>query len=221
VRLFLVLAIGIAALSPVDAMAQGPPGRVEVGVGVGLLGGATLGRDGAELGTRAGTDFALFNADSRLSRARELEVRAGLMLTRRYALEVRARLSHPELRTSISGDVEGVPGITLIERLDQYVVDASLTAALERWSVGPVVPFVAAGAGYLRQLHEGQMLIEQGTAYHLGGGARHRMFSRGSGWLKEAGIRGDARVYVFSGGVALRDRPRPHVAASGSFFVVF
>jgi hypothetical protein len=221
VRLVLSLAIALAAVWPADAMAQGRPGRVEVGVGFGVLGGATLGRDDAELGTRAGTDFALFNADSRFSRARELEVRAGLVLTRRYALELRAGLSHPELRTSISGDVEGVPDITLVERLDQYVIDASLTAALDQWSLGRVVPFVAAGAGYLRQLHEGQMLVEQGTAYHLGGGVRHRLFSRGSGWLKQAGIRGDARVYLFSGGVALRDRPRPHVAASGSFFVVF
>ena len=214
------VALVLAAAWPADARAQGSPGRFEAGAGVGLLGGARLGSGDAELRTRSGTGFTLFSADSRRARARVLEVRAGVALTRRYSVEVRAGLSHPELRTSIAADVEGAPDITAVERLDQYVVDASFVARLDRLRIGPIVPFVAAGAGYVRQLHEGQMFIEQGTAYHAGGGARHDLFRRG-GWLEAAGVRGDVRLYLLAGGNAGGDRPRPHVAASGSFFVVF
>lgn len=223
-RLFLSVALIPALLLGRAAHAQTSDplfGRIEVAVGLAIVGGAALGGDEANLRTRAGTDFTLFRAESRFGAARALEVRAGIALTPRYALEVRGGLSHPELQTSISGDVEGAPDITLIERIDQYVVDASFIALLDGLRIGPVVPFAAAGAGYLRQLHEGLTLVEQGTAYHLGGGARHRLFNRASGLLKAAGIRGDARLYFLSGGIALRDRPRPHVGVSGSFFVVF
>jgi hypothetical protein len=209
------------AFWPAAASAQGRSGRVEVGVGFGALGGAALGSDEADLRTGSGTDFALFSAASRFGAARELELRAGISLTRRYAVEVRGGLSHPELRTSISGDVEGAPDITLTERIDQYVVDASFIAMFEGLRIGPVVPFAAAGAGYLRQLHEGLTLVEQGAVYHLGGGVTHRFVNRSSGLLKAAGVRGDARLSLFSGGIAVRDRPRPHVGVSAGFFVVF
>jgi hypothetical protein len=205
----------------VHVNAQSQPGRIEVGVGFGILGGATLGDGDADLRTRTGTDFALFSAESRFGAARELELRAGIALTPRYAIEVRGGLSHPDLRASITGDVEGAPDVTLTERIDQYVVDASLIAMFEGLRIGPLVPYAAAGAGYLRQLHEGLTLVEQGTVYHLGGGVKHRLLSRASGLLKAAGVRGDARVYLFSGGIAFGDRPRPHVGVSGSFFVVF
>jgi hypothetical protein len=214
------VAIALAMLWQVHVNAQNQPGRIELAAGFGILGGATLGDDDADLRTRTGI-FALFSAESRLSATRELELRAGIALTPRYALEVRGGLSHPELRSSITGDVEGAPDVTLTERIDQYVVDASLIAMFEGLRIGPLVPYAAAGAGYLRQLHEGLTLIEQGTVYHLGGGVKHRFLSRASGVLKAAGVRGDARVYVFSGGIAFDDRPRPHVAASGSFFVLF
>ncbi len=216
-----LLLVTLAASWPGEAAAQGRAWRFELGVGAGVLGGAAIGGDDAQLRTPSGTGFALFSVESRLSRTRELEVRSGVALTRRYSIEVRGGVSHPELRTSISGDVEGAPDITLVERLDRYVVDASFVARLDGLRVGPVVPFIAAGAGYLRQLHEGQMLVEEGTAYHVGGGARHDVFSRGSGMLKAVGVRGDVRVYVFSGGVSGQDRPKPHIGASASLFLVF
>jgi hypothetical protein len=217
----LLVILAVVTAWPADAIAQGSAGRVEVGIGGGLLGGAGLADDDAELRTRSGTNVALFGADSELSRAGELEVRGGIALTRRYSLELRAGISHPELRAVIAGDIEGAPDTTLVERLDRYAVDASFVARFDRLRIGPLVPFVAAGAGYLRQLHEGLMLVEQGTAYHVGGGARHDVFSGGGGMLKAAGVRGDVRVYLFSGGVALSGRPTAVAGASASLFVVF
>lgn len=220
-RTVVLVAIVFGAFWPAAASAQGQPGRVEVGVGVGALGGAALGSDEADLRTGSGTDFALFSAESRFGGARELELRAGISLSRRYAVEVRGGISRPELRTSISGDVEGAPDITLTERIDQYMVDASFVALFEGLRIGPVVPFAAAGAGYLRQLHEGLTLVEQGAVYHLGGGVKHRFVNRSSGLLEAVGVRADGRLYLLSGGIAVGDRPRPHVGVSASFFVLF
>ena len=223
VRGFLYFSVVTLCLaSPARAQSAGaPPGRIEVAVGLGAIGGAALGSDDANLRAADGSDFRLFGAESRFAGAPSLEVRAGLALTGRYAMEVRFALSHPELLTAISGDVEGAPDIELTERIDQYVVDAAILVNLDRVRIGPVVPFASAGAGYLRQLHEGLTLVEEGTAYHVGGGVKHRFVSRGSGFLKAVGLRGDVRVYLLAGGIAVGSRPRPHMAAAGSVFVAF
>ena len=34
------------------------------------------------------------------------------------------------------------------------------------------MPFVYGGAGYLRELHEGEALVEEGLEYHAGGGIK-------------------------------------------------
>ena len=218
-----LFAVAILCLaSPAQAQSGGTlPGRIEVAVGLGVIGSAAFGGDDASLRAADGADFRLFGAESRFGGAPALEARAGVALTRRYAMEVRFALSHPELLTSISGDVEGAPDIELAERIDQYVVDAAILVSLDRLRLGPVVPFASAGAGYLRQLHEGLTLVEEGTAYHVGGGARHRFVSRGRGFLKAVGLRADARVYLFAGGIAVGNRPRPHAAATGSVFIAF
>ena len=54
------------------------------------------------------------------------------------------------------------------ETLTQYVIDGSRcgTSALP---ARPCVPFVAGGAGYIRDLHEGNELVETGTEYHARG----------------------------------------------------
>jgi hypothetical protein len=214
-----LLFVLVPGLAP-SAQAQGAvAGRVEAAVGLGVIGGAGLGAGDANLRTREASDYRLFSADSRIGGARVVEARAGFVLTRRYAVEVRFGLSHPELLTKISADVEGAPDATLAERFDQYMVDAALVAALDRFRFGPVVPFISAGAGYLRQLHEGQTLVEEGVVYRVGGGFKYRLFSRDRGMVRGAGLRGDVGLSALAGGIAVRDRPTPHIAASGSFYV--
>jgi hypothetical protein len=83
------------------------------------------------------------------------------------------------------------------------------------------IPFVAGGAGYLRQLHQGRTFIEQGHVYHLGGGIRHWLIARDRGFIKAAGLRADGGVYVFVSGISFDGHPRPQAAASGSVFVAF
>jgi hypothetical protein len=211
---------------PVDAQMteQRRVRRVEVDAGGGILGGAALGSADANLraSDSARRPFRLFSTGSRFASAPTVHMRAGFAFTRRIGVEGGLMVSRPDLRTSISADVEGAPAVTIAERVDQYVIDAGVVIMLgELGFSGRTIPFVAAGAGYLRQLHEGQTLVEQGQVYHAGGGVKHWLLARDRGFISAAGLRADARVYLMSGGIAFENRPRPHVAISGSVFVTF
>ena len=195
--------------------------RPEIAVAGGWLGGAALGEGDANLRTREGGDSRLFSTTSRFAAAPTIEVRAGVALTRRYAIEGRIGLSHPEMRTAVSADVEGAPDSTLAERVDQYVFEGAVVATLDGLRFWGLVPFASGGAGYLRQLHEGQTLVEEGIAYHAGGGVKRALFARREGWLKGVGFRGDVRVYVLVDGIDLDAGARPHASASGSIYVTF
>ena len=210
--------------APVSGFAQSanpPAHRVEIAIGVGVGAGSTVGAGDASLRTRDATDYRLFSTSTRFAASRLTEARVGFALTRRYGVEGRLGFARPELRTRVTGDVEGAPDITLAERTDRYVIDGALVVMLDVIRIGAIVPFASAGAGYLRQLHEGLTLIEQGTVYHVGGGARRSLVARDRGLLKAAGLRGDLRLDLFAGGVVGESGPRPQVAASGSLFVAF
>jgi hypothetical protein len=222
----LAIAITLAATLPASAQTADPPraGRVEVDAGGGWLGGARLGAVDANLraATIAPSAFRLFSVDSRAAAAPTFHLRAGYALTRRFGLEGGLTLSHPELRASITDDAEAAPPITIAERIDQYGVDAGLVVMIRELALGArTLPFVSGGAGYLRQLHEGQTVVEEGHFVHAGGGVKHWLVARDRGFISGAGLRVDGRLYLMSGGLAFEDRPRPHGAISGSVFVVF
>jgi hypothetical protein len=50
---------------------------------------------------------------------------------------------------------------------------------------------------------------------------KHWLALRNTGAIRAAGIRGDARLYLFSGGLSFESDARPHIALSGSFFLAF
>lgn len=105
------------------------------------------------------------------------------------------------MRTSITADAESAAPLTSVERVDQYVFDASLVMTCSALGAGGrLVPFILAGRGYLRQLHEGRTLIEHGQVYHAGGGVEYALFTRTTGFLRSTGVRGDARLQVLRGG---------------------
>jgi hypothetical protein len=114
---------GCADTAAAQNAADRPLRRIEMAGGVGLFGGAALGGEDANLRANSlGNDpYRLFTADSTFDRSRTLEARLGMALTRRYAVEAGLSFSRPELRTAISADVEGAPGLTVVERVDQYV----------------------------------------------------------------------------------------------------
>jgi hypothetical protein len=198
-----------------------PLRRVEAAFAGGWLSGAALGGTDANLRTRDGGEYLLFSADSRFDAAPMLEARVAYPFTRRYTLEGRFGLSRPELRTSISADVENAPALSVAERVDRYTIEGALIVMLNGLRFRSLVPFASGGAGYLRQLHEGLTLVEEGIVYHVGGGVKHQLFVRQRGWLKAAGLRGDVRLYVVTGGIELDAGAQPHGAASGGVYVTF
>jgi hypothetical protein len=215
--LFLLLGADVAAAQTADP----PIHRFEAAFSAGWLGGAGLGGADANLRTRTGGDYLLFSTDSRIAAAPAIEARASYSLTRRYTLEARFGFTRPRLRTSVSADVEGAPGIEIEERFDQYTFEGAIVVMLPGLRFASLLPFASAGSGYLRQLHEGLTLIEEGVAYHVGGGVTRSLFARQRGLFKAAGLRGDVRLYVLTGGIELEEKARPHVAALGGGFVRF
>jgi hypothetical protein len=218
------VAIALFMAVPASAQTPLPVGRFEVDAGGGWLGGAPLGSSDANLrgpGAAPAT-LRLFSVDSRLDAAPTFHVKVGFALTRRFGVEGGLTLSHPELRASVTNDAEAAPPITIAERIDQYSVDAGVIVMIGELALGSrTLPFVAAGAGYLRQLHEGRTLVEEGHVFHAGGGVKHWLVARDQGFINGAGLRVDARLSLMSGGIAFEDRPRPHGAVSGSVFVAF
>jgi hypothetical protein len=218
--------IGAALLLifPGVAAAQNPSllHRIEFAGGVGVLTGAALGSQPADLRTAtAGQPYRLFSSSSRMSTASILDLRITVPLTKRYGVEAHAAFGHPEIRTALSSDAEGAPDVTAVERLDQYVVDGGLVVGLDQWSGAGLHPFVTVGGGYLRQLHEDLVVIEEGGVFFVGGGVKHTLLTRSESFIRGLGARADVRLNLLSGGIHIDDSVRRHVSVSGGLFVTF
>ena len=217
--------IAVACVAPVYAQTgDRPVRRVEVSIGGGWFGGADLGTADANVrgNTTPAQPLRLFSTRTRMAGAPSLHADVGFAFTRRWSVEGGVVMSRPELRTSISADAEGAPPLTAVEGIDQYLIEGRVVIMLEEIRLGPrTIPFAAAGAGYLRQLHEGRTVIEEGQGYHVGGGLKHWLLARDRGVIKAAGLRVDARLYLLTAGITFEDGPRPQGAISGSAFVTF
>jgi hypothetical protein len=215
----------LLAIVPGRSLAQSvepPLHRLELAAGVGFLGGAALGTADADIRSGASSDpYRLFTTSSRSSDARVVDLRAGVDLTRRFGVEARAVFGHPEMRTAISSDAERAPDLTASERLDHYFIDGGIVIRLDEWRIKGVRPFVSAGGGHLRQLHEGLTVVETGRVFYVGGGARRIVMQHPRGLLRAFGVRGDVRLNVVSGGITVEDETRRQISASASLFVMF
>lgn len=212
----------MCAASAAHAQIDPPLHRLQLAGGIAFFGSASLGDADANLRSSTGTDpYRLFATSTRLASAPALDLRAAVDLTRRFGVEAHALYGHPEVQTEISGDVEGAPAVTAIERLDHYLIDGGILVFLDEFRLKGWQPFAAGGAGYLRQLHEGLTLTEEGHLFYVGGGARRTFVARTSGFLRGFGARGDVRLNILSGGITVEDKSRSHLSVSGSLFVVF
>ena len=214
-----------ASTAPAHAQgAANPRDRIEVSGGAGLLGGTDLGSADANLRANAASPqtFRLFATSSDVARAPSWHARVAFSLNPRLAIEGGIMNVRPDVRVSATSDSEGAPPVTISERIDEYLIDGSVLVMFEELRIGTrFVPFGAAGGGYLRQLHDGRTLVEHGQVYHVGGGVKYRLLAKSSGAIRVTGLRGDARVYFMRGGISFDDRPRSHLAISGSVFVGF
>jgi hypothetical protein len=222
VRASLTLVLLVCAASAAHAQTDPPLRRLQIAAGAAFFGGASLGDADANLRSSDGTNpYRLFATSSRLAGAPALDLRATVDLSRRFGLEAHTLFGHPELQTEISDDVENAPSVTAVERLDHYLIDGGILVYLDELRMKGWQPFAVGGGGYLRQLHEGLMLTEEGHLFYVGGGVRRTFAARSSGFLRGFGARGDVRLNILSGGITVEDTSRNHVSASASLFVVF
>jgi hypothetical protein len=220
-RVSLIAALVLLVASAAGAQTDPPLHRLQLGAGVGFFGGAALGDAEANLRTATTDLFRLFTTSTEQAGTIGLDLHAAVDLTRRFGLEAHTLFARPDVRTSVTNDAENAPAVDAIEQLDQYLIDGGVVIRLNEFRMNDWVPFATAGAGYLRQLHEGLTLSEHGHLFYVGGGVRRALLVRPKGLLRGLGVRGDVRLDVLSDGITIEDKTRKHVSASGSLFVVF
>lgn len=215
----------LAAAAPAAAQtrpASSIEGRLELAAGGGFFGGSTFGGRDANLRSNdaQASPFRLFSTDTKLAAVPFFEALAAYRITRRLDVEGRLTRSRPELRTSLSADAEGATSITAVESLDDYLIEVGVAFVLDELRFGQAVPYVSGGLGYVRQLHEGMTLVEQGRDYYLGGGVRYPFVTRAPAKLKVVGVRAEAMLRFLDGDVVF-NAVTQRVGFSGSIFVGF
>ena len=211
---------GVRAQSARDVEA----GTFELSAGALWMGSASFGSRDATLTSASGGRFSLFSTATELAAASGVEGRLGVRVTRVVQAEASASYTVPQLQTTVSADTEGGTSVIASEPIRQISLEGSVLVHPARQRIGSRgIPFISAGAGYVRQLHDGQILIQTGQMYHVGGGAKFPLGSRdGRGkLLKQLGVRVDARAVVRTGGVTLDGRSHVVPALAASLFTRF
>jgi hypothetical protein len=211
---------GLCLAAPVSARAQARAGAWEISGGGVFVGGYDFADRTAELtpntGT-TGTPFELFTTDSTVKPAFGLRARVGFFVTSALAVEGGLRLTRPVYEVRISDDAESAADATAEETLSQYLFDASMVWHFgSSGAGGRTVPFVYGGAGYLRELHEEETLVEEGVELHAGGGMKWWFGSR-----RRVGIRGEVGISVRDGGFDFEEKRRIVPEAGASVVWVF
>ncbi len=225
---FVVAAVMLSYSAPVRAQparaqTEAPPGRVELGFGVLWLGLSSLGSIDATETTGAGGKARIFSTSTDVASATGIEGRLAVRLSRRFEAEATAAYLRPELRATISNDIEVSGTVIATETIRQFTIGgAVLWYVPSRTSTRRLWPFVIGGAGYLRQLHESATLAVTGQTCQIGGGVKYLFGSRRpSRPLSGLGVRADARLVGRRKGVAFDDRLRFSPALGGSILARF
>jgi outer membrane protein with beta-barrel domain len=230
--MFLFVLAGSALAQPLLAQRRPAPraagatpraGSWEISGGIVYISGFDLGDRAAEEtrnSTTPGTGpFDLFNTSSKLDSTVGYQGRLGFYFSPKLSVEGGVRYAKPVLSIRITGDTENAADQTAEEELSQYLIDGSVLWHFGHPSRtgGGVVPFVMGGAGYLRELHEGDELVETGIEYHFGAGVKI-WFGNGPGRF---GIRGEAGLSIRDGGFDFEDKIRTGPVAAGSLVYMF
>ncbi|MFL6281280.1 MAG: hypothetical protein ACJ731_14280 [Vicinamibacterales bacterium] len=197
-------------------------GNLELSGGAVGSGGYDLGSASAEETRNSGTGtgpFVLFSASSRAGASAGLQAKLGVYLARLLSVEGGVLVGRPKISTRLTGDAESAPDLTATETLTRLVVDGSVLfhLATASFAGGNGVPFLSGGAGYLRDAHEKNEMIETGHEFHVGGGV-HYWFGQGKHRL---GMRADAGVSWRRGGADSAETYRTVPTAAGSIAYLF
>jgi hypothetical protein len=181
-----------------------------------------LGAKSATETTGVGGQSTLFATQSDLGGAAGIEGRVGVRVTRTLVAEAEASYMKPQLRIAISADAEGAAATTATETIEQFTIGGGVAWQLpgRRWSPR-FAPFIGAGGGYMRQLHEQGTFVQTGRFYQFGGGVNARLVSRRHFHTNGIGIRADLRAVIRSRGVRADDGAKASPSVGVSLFVRF
>lgn len=203
----------------------GRPRSFELSIGGEMLTPQALGSRTATLtsNSQPATPFNYFVVNGTRAAAPAFRGSIGYTLTSMFSVEGGLVLSRGDLRGPTSADTEGANLATVIERLTQYFVSVSALAHLRHlaFSNGAGIPFLEAGAGYLRQMHEGNTASNTGRIYHFGGGVTYMFSKRPASRLTGLGLRVDGRVYIPRKGYSFGNSQQVFGAVGGSLLVAF
>ena len=191
---FFVCLAGCASIAQAQTYLRrdGPRGgSIELSGGASFSPGFDLATVQAELTRSTQADgLELFRTDGEVSGFPGLYARVGVYLSRAIAVEGGLRFAKPEIRYRLSDDFESAEDETAAETASHYVFDGSVLFHLASLGGGRVMPFVSAGGGYIRELHENNELVETGNEFHATAGIKYWF---GSG-RRRFGLRGEFGV---------------------------
>ena len=210
----LASALFLACAAP--ARAQAPArSTVEISGGGAVASGFDLDRRTAQLTSNSGSTggaYDYFDVEGRIRTSYGVLGRIGVYLSPSFAVEGGVQWLRATNAQRISGDVEGAPDITAEETVNQYLFEGS--ALWHTGSGSSARPFVYGGAGYLRVLHEGDALVEEGLEVHAGFGVKW--------WLgRRVAVRGEGGVSIRDLGTENNNKRRTVPVAAGSVIWVF
>jgi hypothetical protein len=216
-------AVVLLAVAPAQADAQlflrgarPRAGSVEVSGGGLWTGGQSLPSSAAVLTDPGAGDsgFELFSADPSVDPAFGAQAAVAVYVTPKLAVEGGFQLSRPTVTVRLTDDFEDAPDVTATSTMTSYLFTGSLLyhfgASTRR------VPFVAAGAGHVRDLHAGNEYVETGIEYHGRAGMKFWFGPR-----RTAGLRVEGGVSIRDGGFSYDDERRVVPSAAASFLYLF
>jgi hypothetical protein len=224
-RLLRAAAFGTAlALLPAPVAAQVFVGQAKPRAGSAEIGGGGFWLAGQDLASSTATltsnpssgssGFDLFDADPSVDPAFGANATLGVYLTPSLAIEGGFQYSRPKLTVRLSNDVEDAPGVTASETINSYLFTGSLVYHFA--AHGQTVPFIAGGAGHIRDVHEGNELVETGVEYHGKAGIKSWFGRR-----RNVGFRAEGGVSIRDGGFSPDEDRRMAPFAGASLLYLF
>jgi hypothetical protein len=197
-------------------------GSVEIGGGVVWSGGFDQGSVSAEETRNSLTNnsrFVLFTADSRAESVAGAQARVGVYVAKPFSVEGGVEYARPVISARLGDDAESAADVNATEKLTRIIVDGSGVFHLTGLSFndGRGMPFLRAGAGYVRELHEKNEVIDTGSEYHVGGGLQ-LWFGQGK---HRTGFRVDGGLSFRKGGADTGDKRRRVPTAGASLVYLF
>jgi hypothetical protein len=210
----LVVSVPVAADAQVWVGKPKPQrGSVEISGGGTWTSGQSLPQSSATLTVNpsgGSSSFEQFDSEATMDPAFGVHGAVAVYITRALAIEGGVQFSRPRLDIRLTNDFEDAPDVTATSTISSYLFTGSLIYHFGA-ATNKMVPYIAGGAGHLRDVHSGNELVETGTEYHGKAGVK-MWFGR----TRAFGLRLEGGISVRDGGFSLEDERRyaPTAAAS-------